>query len=237
MQNTCPAGRTSRSVALAVVPAAAAVALASTALAQTYSASDSVFAPATWTLSLQGNNPAQTGSALLVNDGYAVGSNARLGTLNPNGNADSWAINIFEGFSYDPSSAPGFQGAVTLSFDSRWVSVSFSRVGPALRQGSTVWAGYHATGGAGGLNTTAWSTFTYSGWSVLTDGAGLPGPDFSAGAAPIYFGYYQRNGGSALRTSEFANFSVTVTVPAPGALPMLAAILAGCPGRGRRRAR
>ena len=235
MKNKCLARRNLRS--LAGVSASSALALASTALAQTYSASDSIFAPATWTLSLKGTNPAQTASAFQVNDGYATGSNARLGTLNPNGSADSWAISIFEGFSYDPSSAPGFQGAVTLSFDSRWVSGSFSRVGPALRQGSTVWAGYHATGGAGGLNTTAWSTFTYSGWSVLIAGTGLPGPDFSAGAAPIYFGYYQRNGGSALRTSEFANFSVTVTVPAPGALPMIGAIIAGRLGRRRGRAR
>lgn len=237
MNNTCPAGRNSRS--LAVVSAGSALALTSAVLAQTYSASDNVFAPTAWTLNVKGNNASQVGTAEQVVNGYATGSNARMSTVNPNGVRDTWSVSIFDGFSYDPSVAPGYSPDVAISFDSRWVIRAFSGVGPAIRQGSNIWAGYHdITGGWDGLNTSAWANYSFSGWASILQGTGsMPGPDFSAGAAPIYFGFYQRNGGGGPNGSEFANFSVIVTVPAPGALPMLAAIVAGCPGRRRRRVR
>jgi hypothetical protein len=237
MKNTHPTVRDSCGFALA--SAAAAVAVAPTVLAQTYSVSDSVFAPTAWTLTVKGNNADQVGTAAQLENGYATSSNARLSTVNPNGFFDTWSVSIFDGFAYDPSVAPGYAPDVTVSFDSRWVIRAFSGVGPAIRQGSNIWAGYHEiAGGWNGLNSTTWANYSFSGWSYLLQRTGpMPGPDFSAGAAPIFFGFYQRNGGGGPNGSEFANFSVTVTVPAPGALPMLAAILAGCPGRGRRRAR
>jgi hypothetical protein len=49
----------------------------------------------------------------------------------------------------------------------------------------------------------------------------MPAPDFSAGAAPIFFGFYQRNAGSGPNESQFSNFSVIVTVPAPTALALV----------------
>jgi hypothetical protein len=234
MKSTYPAGRNSRF--LAVVSAGSALALASTVLAQTYSASDNVFAPTAWTLTVKGTNASQVGTAEQVVNGYATGSNARLSTVNPAGFWDTWSVSIFDNFSYDPSVAPGYAPDVTISFDSRWVLQAFSGVGPAIRQGSNIWAGYHViTGGWNGLNTPSWANYSFSGWAYLLQGTGsMPGPDFSASAAPIYFGFYQRNGGGGPNGSEFANFSVSVTVPAPGALPMLAAIIVGCRGRRRR---
>jgi hypothetical protein len=237
MNNAYPARRNARS--LAVVLAALPLALAPYALAQTFSATDSVFAPAAWTLTVKGNNAAQVGTVDQVADGYTFGSNARISTVNPNGPRDSWSVSIFESFSYDPSVAPGFMGDVTVSFDSRWVLTALSGIGPAIRQGSNIWAGYQGVaGGWNGLNTTAWTNYSFSGWTNLLQGTGsMPGPDFSAGAAPIFFGFYQRNGGGGPNGSEFASFAVTVTVPAPGAISMIAAILAGQPGRRRSRRR
>jgi hypothetical protein len=51
-------------------------------------------------------------------------------------------------------------------------------------------------------------------------------PDFSAGAVPIYFGFYQRNGGDGVGfQSEFANFQVIITAPpVPGPSVLLSAI-------------
>jgi hypothetical protein len=237
MNNTDSTPRNARS--LAVVSAATALALASTALAQTYSASDNVFATSNWTLSLKGNNPTHAGSVAQVVDGYAVGSNARLSSVTPNGAADSWSVSIFENFSYDPSVAPGFSGDITVSFDSRWVIRDFSGVGPAIRQGSNIWAGYHAVPGVwNGLNTPTWSNYSFSGWTYLLQATGpMPGPDFSAGAAPIYFGFYQRNGGGGPNGSEFANFSVVITVPAPAVIAMLAIGTPSVFGRQRSRPR
>jgi hypothetical protein len=208
---------------------------ASSAQAQTYSASDNVFAPAFWTLTVQGNNPTQVGTAAQVEDGYAIGSNARLSTVNPNGATDTWSVSIFENFSYDPSVEPGYAPDVTVSFDSRWVLRAFSGVGPAIRQGSNVWAGYHRIqGGWNGLNTPTWANYSFSGWTSLLEGtSSMPGPDFSAGAAPIYFGFYQRNGGGGPNGSEFANFNVVVTVPSPAVLA-LAGVTAPLASRRRR---
>jgi hypothetical protein len=49
----------------------------------------------------------------------------------------------------------------------------------------------------------------------------MTAPDFSAGAGPIFFGFYQRNNGSGPNESQFSNFSVVVTVPAPAALALV----------------
>ena len=210
--------------------AAAAVAFDPLAEAQTFSGSDSVFAPGTWSVSVKGTNPAQTGSGEQTVNGYAPGVNAWTSSVSPNGTADTWTISIFEGFAYNPSANPGEPASVTVSFDSRWITTAFSRVGPAMRQGSTVWAGYHD------LNSTTWATYSYSGWSTLINGASALGPDFSAGAAPIFFGFYQRNGNGGLKQSEFANFAVSVVVPSPAAVSILLAFTAPGPSRRRRMA-
>jgi hypothetical protein len=210
--------------------------VSSTALAQTYSASDSVFAPSSWTQTVEGSSSTRNGSVSQVLDGYALGSNARLTTLSPGG-TNAWNVSIYEGFSYTPTSLES-EPNVTISFDSRWVAVDGSRVGPAMRQGSTVWAGFHP------INTASWTRYTFTGWSSFLPGTILPLPDLSPGAAPIYFGFYQRNGGNGTGfQSEFANFSVTVTatpVPVPSVLVSLVALtsVAGprSRGHGRRRA-
>jgi len=214
----------------AVLLALAMPVVASTAHAQTYSGSDSVFAPSSWTVTVKGNNPTQSGSATQDVGGYGAGVNAWTSTVNPNGSADTWTVSIFEGFSYSPSSGSGQPAGVTVSFDSRWITRAFSGVGPALRQGSNIWAGYQPSD----LNSTSWLSYTFSGWATLLSGtSSMPAPDFSAGAAPIYFGFYQRNGGGGPNQSQFANFSVVVTVPAPAALA-LAGIAMPFAGRRRR---
>jgi len=217
----------------AVLLALAMPVVTSTAHAQTYSGSDSVFAPRSWTVTVKGNNPTQSGSATQDVGGYGAGVNAWTSTVNPGGPDDTWTVSIFEGFSYNPSSAPGTPGGVTLSFDSRWITRAFSGVGPALRQGSTVWAGYQTSPN---VNSSTWTTYSYSGWSTLLAGtSSMPAPDFSAGAAPIYFGFFQRNGGGGPNQSQFANFSVAVTVPSPAALSsaMVATLMSGRRRRSR----
>jgi hypothetical protein len=230
----CPGSLVSRSGTIAAVIAATLA--SSTAVAQTYSASDSIFAPSSWSLIVQGSSATRVGSASQVLDGYAAGSNARLTTLSPGG-IDAWNVSIYEGFSYTPTS---FESGpdVSISFDSRWVALSGSRVGPAMRQGSTVWAGSHP------INTASWTTYTFTGWNSIRAGTGLPMPDLSPGAAPIYFGFYQRNGGGSTGfQSEFASFSVTVTatpVPVPSVFVSLVALTSiavpSSKGNGRRRA-
>jgi hypothetical protein len=208
-------------------------ALAATTTAQgqqTFSASDSTFAPSAWTVTVLGASGSKAGSASQVVDGFATGTNAWLSSLNPGG-IDAWTVSIYENFFYDPSLNPGTPSGVTVSFDSRWTAVNWSRVGPAMRQGSTVWAGYQP------LNSSNWTTFSFSGWDAMIAGTGLPTPDFSSTAAPIYFGFYQRNGGAVSGVgyqSEFSNFSVSITVPAPTALLVWAASTVGLkPGRRR----
>jgi hypothetical protein len=200
-------------IAAAVVTVASAVATSAEGQ-QTFSASDSVFAPGTWTVSVLGASGSKSGSASQVVNGFTAGTNAWLSTINPGG-SDAWTVSIYENFYYDPSLNPGTPSSVTVSFDSRWVTQNYSRVGPAMRQGTTVWAG------AQPLNSATWTNYVFTGWSAMLAGTGLPLPDFSATAAPIYFGFYQRNGGSVPGIgyqSEFANFSVAVTVPAPPVL-------------------
>jgi hypothetical protein len=103
----------------------------------------------------------------------------------------------------------------------RWIGNKFSGIGPALRQGSNIWAGYQPTGQSS-HNSSSWASYSYSGWATLLAGtSSMPAPDFSAGAAPIFFGFYQRNAGTGPNESQFANFSVTVTVPAPAALALV----------------
>lgn len=212
--------------------------LSSKAVAQSYFASDSVFAPSSWSLTVVGSSASRDGSASQVIDGYALGSNARLTTLSPGGSGiDAWNVNIYESFSYTPSSLES-EPSVTISFDSRWVALNGSRIGPAMRQGSTIWAGSHP------VNTTSWTTYVFTGWSSLLQGTSLPMPDLSPGAAPIYFGFYQRNGGNGTGfQSEFANFSVAVIatpVPVPSVLISMIALtsVAGPRSKGyaRRRA-
>lgn len=195
--------------------------LAVSAQAQTYSASDSVFAPGTWTWSQTGTNPASTGSATQAIDGFAAGVNAWTSTTTPNGSENTWTVSIFEGFSYDPSTASGPPAGVVVSFDSRWITNKLSGIGPALRQGSNIWAGIQPVGPTR-HNTASWASYSYSGWDAML--AGSPSTatlDFSAGAAPIFFGFYQRNAGTGPNQSQFANFSVIVTVPAPAALALV----------------
>jgi hypothetical protein len=221
-------------IAAALLSAAA----TSVAAAQTYSASDSVFSPTSWTASVVGDSATRAGSASQVVDGYAAGSNAWQSSLSPGGTGlNAWVVSIFEGFAYSPTSTEAAPD-VSISFDSRWVSVTASRVGPAMRQGSTIWAGSHP------LNNSSWSTYSFLGWTSILAGTDLGMPDLSPGAAPIYFGFYQRNGGPLTGIqSEFANFSVTVTatpVPAPPMLLSIVALsrIAGSrfAGPGRRRA-
>ena len=202
--------------------ACAALACAASVVAQTYSATDSVFLDADWTFSVVGASPSKAGSASQVVNGYAAGSNSRLSSLSPGGlGIDAWAVSIFEGFSYNPSSQPGEPG-VTVSFDSRWVALSASRVGVAVRQGGNLWVGFQP------INTASWQNYSFSGWSSVLAGASGPLPDFSAGAAPIYFGIYQRNGGNGVGfQSEFANFQVLITAPVPGP-SVLVSLIAMC---------
>ena len=210
--------------------ACAALACVASAVAQTFTATDSVFLPTDWTFSVVGASPSRAGSASQVVNGYAAGSNSRLSSLSPGG-IDGYAVSIFEGFSYNPQSQPG-QPSVTVSFDSRWVAVGASRVGVAVRQGGNLWVGYQP------INTASWQTYSFFGWSsVLAGSSGLL-PDFSAGAAPIYFGFYQRNGGGGVGfQSEFANFQVLVTAPVPGpsVLVSLVAMCSSTAARSRRR--
>jgi hypothetical protein len=213
---------------------AACVALASatSAVAQTYTATDSVFLPTDWSFSVVGASASKAGSVSQVVNGYAVGSNSRLSNLTPGGYAiDAWAVSIFEAFSYNPSLQPG-QPEVTVSFDSRWIALFASRVGVAVRQGGNLWVGYQP------FNTTSWQTYSFSGWTSILAGAVGPLPDFSAGAAPIYFGFYQRNGGDVGGfQSEFANFQVQITAPVPGpsVLVSLVAMCASTVSRSRHR--
>jgi len=209
-----------------------AVAVVANADAQVFSASDSVFAPASWSVSVLGASVTKAGSASQVVNGFATGSNALLSSINPGG-ADAWTVSIYENFYYDPSLTPGTPSSVTLTFDSRWVTQNFSRVGPAMRQGGAVWAGYQP------LNSNSWATYSFSGWVAMVSGTGLPLPDFSATAAPIYFGFYQRNGGTVPGVgyqSEFANFSVSVTAPVVPAPMALLLWVAPAAARTRRRA-
>lgn len=204
----------------AIRMALVAASVACSAHAQTFSGSDSAFAPTSWTVALKGTNPSQSGSASQTVDGYSTSVNAWTSTVNPGGPADAWTVSIFEGFSYDPSLGFGQPIGVTVSFDSRWITRAFSGIGPALRQGSTIWAGYQPTGQSS-HNTTSWASYSYSGWDTLLNRtAPMPAPDFSAGAAPIFFGFFQRNGGGGPNQSQFANFSVVVTVPAPAVLAL-----------------
>jgi hypothetical protein len=177
------------------------------------SASDSIFSPSSWSVSVRGTSANFSGGASQVMDGFSQGSNAWLSTLSPRGNAmPAWTVSIFEDFSYDPSVGGGVPD-VQISFDSRWVTVAQSRVGPAVRQGTTIWAGWH------GWNTSSWLSYQFSGWDSILAGTTGVTPDFSAGAAPIYFGFYQLNTGSLDNiNTEFANFSVSVAVPAPAAM-------------------
>jgi MYXO-CTERM domain-containing protein len=206
--------------------------LAASAQAQTtYSASDNIFAPGTWTWSQKGANPASTGSGTQAVDGFAAGVNAWTSTTAPNG-GETWTVSIFEAFSYNPSAAPGAPAGVVVSFDSRWIGNKFSGIGPALRQGSNIWAGYQPTGQSS-HNSNSWASYSYSGWDTMLAGTSpMPAPDFSAGAAPIFFGFYQRNNGSGPNQSQFSNFSVVVTVPAPAALALVGMAM---PAAGRRR--
>lgn len=223
-----PTGRSSR--ALAVMLAASPLTLAPSALGQTFAASDSAFAAGTWTVSVLGAGESRSGSASQIIDGFATGTNSWLSSLSPGG-PDAWTVSIYENFSYDPSLNPGTPSSVTVTFDSRWVN-QFSRVGPAMRQGTTIWAGSQP------LNSSSWTQYSFSGWTAMLNGTALPLPDFSATAAPIYFGFYQRNGGTVGGVgyqSEFANFSVTVTVPAPTTLLLWTASALGV-RNGRRRA-
>jgi MYXO-CTERM domain-containing protein len=208
--------------------------LTASAQAQTtYSASDNIFAPGTWTWSQKGANPASTGFGTQSVDGFAAGVNAWTSTTTPNGTDNTWTVSIFEGFSYNPSSASGEPAGVVVSFDSRWIGNKFSGIGPALRQGSNVWAGFQPTGQSS-HNSSSWASYSYSGWSTLLAGTSLmPAPDFSAGAAPIFFGFYQRNAGTGPNQSQFSNFSVVVTVPAPAAMALVG-IAAPFAGRRRR---
>jgi hypothetical protein len=172
--------------------------------AQSYSASDSVFSTSDWSLTIVGSSPSKTASASQVLNGFSAGSNARQTSLMPGGNGvDTWAASIYENFYYDPSLHPG-SPSVTLAFDSRWIATDHSRVGPAVRQGSSIWFG------ANPLNSPAWQTYSFTGWTSI---AGVSGPDFSSTGARIYFGFYQYNGGISTFESQFANFSVALTAP------------------------
>jgi hypothetical protein len=226
----CISGLTAVSVTLALAG------LSASAHAQTtYSASDNIFAPGTWTWTQKGTNPSSTGFATQTVDGFAAGVNAWTSTTTPIGDVNTWTVSIFEGFSYDPSSAIGAPAGVVVSFDSRWIGNKFSGIGPALRQGSNVWAAFQPSG-QGSHNSPSWASYTYSGWATLLNGtSSMPAPDFSAGAAPIFFGFFQRNAGTGPNESQFSNFSVVVTVPAPAALALLgiAMPLAGRRNRSR----
>jgi hypothetical protein len=190
--------------------------------AETFSATDSVFAPASWSLSKLGGGSLSTMSASQVVDAYAAGSNARQSNLSPGGlGVDTWAVSILETFSFNPAQNP-WTSSISISFDSRWVSGTFSWVGPAIRQGSQFWVGSWAYQ----LNSSNWQTYSFTGWGAST-------PDLSSSGLPIYFGFCQLNGGPFDFQSQFANFSVVVTTPAPGvAAPMVLCFLGGF---GRRR--
>jgi hypothetical protein len=210
--------------------------LSQPASAQTISAEDTVFSPSDWSSSFFSSSGLGSASMSQVVDGYATGANALRSTLSPGGTGiRSWSVGIFEGFSYEPLTAPGtVPESVVVSFESRWTAVGSAWVGAAFRQGSSVWVTQQLVA----PNTSSWSSYTFSSdWGSLQSLAGgVSGPDFSLAAPPIFFGLYQMNSGNSVgRQTEFASFTVTVVVPAPAVAAPIVLIASVGSAFGRRR--
>ena len=127
---------------------------------------------------------------------------------------------------------PGVQGAILSldwSIDARWVSGSFGGQGQAImlgaKQGQTVfYADYDITGSNGAWVTNNATGLTGASFLPLT---GVGTLNFSAGGAPIRFGFITGNGAtgtSYTNVADYDNFNLVVrTVPSVGVLPVMAA--------------
>jgi hypothetical protein len=126
---------------------------------------------------------------------------------------------LLESAVYDPA-AQGALAEVDVAFDLLLLSGGSSGTvayGALLEQaGSFYQAGFE-------LSTATWTSHSLEGLTAASfgkvSGPGAATPDFSAGGAPITFGYYASNGtGLASQTSTLSgidNWEVTVTAAIP----------------------
>jgi len=126
---------------------------------------------------------------------------------------------------------PALQGAIlTLdwSIDARWASGSFGGDGQAImlgaKQGMTIFfADYDITGFTGAWVTNTAVGLTAASFLPLTGSGSI---NFSAGGAPIRFGYITGNSTTGFvynNTVDYDNFNLVVrSVPGVGVLPALA---------------
>lgn len=216
-------------------------ALAATALAAVATSAhaglivDTAFNDADWTLHQSAFfAPGSSASASqAIGAGY-TGSARRAANSLAGNLSGIYGINVLASTGWDGSAA---LEDLTLSIYSRQ-EYGLQALGFAIEQGGSYWiAGYF-------LNTWSYSLYETSATAAdfvvpygVDPSSQAANPDFSAGAAPIRFGFYVANsssaGGGAYGTSGlYSDFTVSF-VPAPGVLGAFA--VAGVAGFRRRR--
>jgi MYXO-CTERM domain-containing protein len=185
---------------------------------------DQNFANSDWTLIARPYGPNGGGGSgaqvLTGGTGPGAGSAARQITNQAgSGGSGSYNASIYTALVYDPA-VSGPLTNLAISIDARYAS-GLSAIGGAVEQGGLVWFFDYQ------INTPGWQTFSFTsavtGWYQINGGGTLlgAGPDFSAGGAPMRFGFFTANGSSSggfgyANTGLYDNFALSF-VPAPGA--------------------
>lgn len=156
-----------------------------------------------------------------VGNGY-TGNARRAGNAVVGGGGGIYGINIFQAQSWN-----GWTAIQDLTFSIRARREDgLQALGFAVEQGGKYWvAGYFLNTFSYDLYTAAVASSDFTAPYGTEPGTQPEHPDFSAGAAPIRFGFYIANGSTTwgYTTSGFySDFSVSF-VPAPGAVGVIAA--------------
>lgn len=216
--------------------------LASPAAAQT-SASDGTFAPADWTLTqfTSGNGGSSTAAQSLAggNPGAFRDVTDMLNAAPPGSQTIVLSTSIYNPFTYDPA-VSGAITAVAYDEDAACTAGCFGQgqsTGPALLQGgnlyilssSTVITGPALTFAPHALAGLTAADFGLVNVTTTAIFDATQHPDFSAGSAPIQFGFFRANGtgisgGGYTLSAGIDNWQVTVTAGAPAGPPAAAPI-------------
>lgn len=215
-----------------VVSAAVALALAGFANAELIT--DTVFNDADWTVhqSTFYNPGSSSASSQAVGQGL-TGSARFVGNSVAGLLSGIYGINILTSQGWD-GSGPLTDLSMTVSARGAF---GLQAYGFALEQGGKYWiASYYLTTGFFETRTLSLTATDFTRPFGVDASSQPDNPDFSAGAAPIRFGFYSGNsssagGGSYNTGAYYSDFSVSF-VPAPGAFALLGA--AGLIGRRRR---